>query len=118
MLAFEAGARLAPDDLVPQEARRALASEIGGSSAQTHWLRLEVPASLEADVDPKTAHQLVLGVAILVGDRYMSVGKSAPVELTTASERSLGASIRVTYDKHEPFAVSLDKPRAAAAATP
>lgn len=70
MLDFRSGAtRVAKKEARDRHARGEGPSE-GGS------LRLEVPASLRADVEPGVAHDLTLGVAIQVGDRFLQIAQA------------------------------------------
>jgi hypothetical protein len=53
--------------------RHEMLAFVAGDTPAGKKPRLELPARLEADVDDTEPHDLVLGVAALVGDRWMQV---------------------------------------------
>lgn len=110
LLALHTGALRVPASDVPRSMRSAFRRR--GDEADPGWLRLDLPAELGARVSPAVAHDLVVGVAWLVGDRYLVVARDerSDVQVEPAGRTIRGsvtgdpsgsAGLRVTLAKDD-----------------
>jgi len=113
ILAFESGARRVPRSEVPESARAAHEAE-----ASTEWLRLDVPAELTAQVETGTAHDLIVGVAALLGDHYLALTLAKANDVSANAELRIPAVIRGGGGHGPPFEVRLEPPPEAEAPKP
>lgn len=106
MLAFQAGAaRVGPEE-VPRAVRAALCPPRADEAA-AGWLRLELPRELVATIEPGLEHDLLLGVAVLVGDRYLKVGETRKLHVV-ASGPGLDLPAKVVQGKAARNVVDLE----------
>lgn len=70
------------------------ATHSGSGKAKPGILSLEIPEALEADVEPDTAHDLLLGVAVRAGERYLLLGRDARRDVVV-DERGLTLRAKV-----------------------
>lgn len=61
--------------------RHQMLTFVAGDTAEGHSPRLTVPPAIEADVEDVEPHDLVLGVAARIGDRWYTVAVSPPLKV-------------------------------------
>lgn len=64
--------------------RHQMLAFVPGESPQGSAPRLAVPARIEADVDGTEPHDIVLGLAALIGDRWMQLASARASKVTTS----------------------------------
>lgn len=106
MLAFRAGAKPIRGDEVPRRVRALFPDRPpdSGPKAETPrsagWLRLDLSPELVAGVEPRSAHDLVFGVAALVGERYLLLVSDS--QEGTILGGPLRIDLRVSHAKRTP----------------
>ncbi len=95
MLAFSSGARRVVSGDVPGAVRSRVPEPRDGDRT---WLRLEIPPELTARLAPGEPHRILLGVAVLVGDRYLMIASAVRAEVLP-SEPGARMRAHVVQDK-------------------
>jgi len=112
VLAFAAGAQRVEDRDVPAAARSQFPAP-GREQPAPGWLRLEVPDEIQAQLTPDEPHRILLGVALLVGDRYLMIASAIRPDLTPdpggtflkarlAQGKAARAPVAVSFEDPEP----------------
>ena len=86
------------------------ASGDGGAGAST--LRLAIPETIEVTLDPDDGgHQLVIGVAVHAGERWLATAMSSPIELeTSGGAAELAVSIAQRGSDPQAVLITIERP--------
>ncbi|MBZ5640933.1 MAG: hypothetical protein LAO51_19520 [Acidobacteriia bacterium] len=105
MLDFHPGASRVPARTAPSGYRPA-APRHGPSEAEPDLLAIALPIELRGEVDPGIPHDLIVGVAIRVGDRFLELAE-AQLDRVVAGAEGLSLSAVVT-ERGEKGTIAID----------
>jgi hypothetical protein len=105
ILAFESGARRVAREEVPEGIRAAHPAE-----APPEWLRFDVPREIQAQVATASTHDLLVGIAALVGDHYLALALEKANEVSASSALRIPAAVRDGGGHGQPFEIRVDPP--------
>jgi len=112
VVAFQAGAKPVSPALVPERIRLTFDRRNGKDPPPSGWMRLALPPAVLAELEASATHNLILGVAALVGDHYLCLASARADSVSAEGGLVITGSVRTGGRYGKPFEVRLDAPPA------